>query len=120
MKQFKTRKELIEWQDAFAASRNLSPLESILHPVSSEDVSRELIAQGYDISNLIADEDSIRYRVSFVNGEMIAEFFSPDFVSREDAMRLAGIEIFCDRNGAYVRYNGNKYDYESITVSIFQ
>ena len=74
----------------------------------------------YDVENPVANPDCnhVEYHVSFVNGDVIARFVTPDFISREDAMRIAGIEICCDRDGAFLRYNGKEYDYESIVVEI--
>lgn len=71
-----------------------------------------------ELKNNITAGNHVEYRVSFVNGDVISQFVTPDFISREDAMRIAGIEICCDRDGAFARFNGKEYDYESIVVEI--
>lgn len=124
MKQFKNRNELMDWNEKFLESYHnslgLDPVEALLHFPSDEEYFSALRAEGYDVENPVSNPDGshVEYRVSFVNGDVIARFATPDFISREDAMRLAGIEICCDQDGLFSRYNGKEYDYESIVVEI--
>lgn len=124
MKHFNTRNEYMAWNEKFSEnyhnSLGLDPVEALLHFPSDEEYFSALRADGYDIENPVSNPDgsNVEYRVSFVNGDVIAQFVTPDFISREDAMRIAGIEICCDRDGTFARYNGKEYDYESIVVEI--
>ena len=124
MKQFKNRNELMDWNEKFLEnyhnSLGLDPVEALLHFPSDEEYFSALRADGYDVENPVSNPDGshVEYLVSFVNGDIIARFATPDFISREDAMRLAGIEICCDQDGLFSRYNGKEYDYESIVVEI--
>ena len=124
MKQFKNRNELMDWNEKFLEnyhnSLGLDPVEALLHFPSDEEYFSALRADCYDAEKPVSNPDGshVEYRVSFVNGDVIAQFVTPDFISREDAIRIAGIEICCDRDGAFFRYNGKEYDYESIVVEI--
>lgn len=124
MKQFKNRDEYMDWYEKFLEnyhnSLGLDPVEALLHFPSDEEYFSALRADGYDAENPVSNPDGshVEYRVSFVNGDVIAQFVTPDFISREDAMRIAGIEICCDRDGTFARYNGKEYYYESIVVEI--
>lgn len=124
MKQFKNRNEYMDWKEKFLEnyhnSLGLDPVEALLHFPSDEEYFSALRADGYDVENPVSNPDGshVEYRVSFVNGDVIAQFVTPDFISREDAMRIAGIELCCDLDGSFVHYNGKEYDYESIVVEI--
>ena len=124
MKQFKNRDEHMDWNDKFLEnyhnSLGLDPVEALLHFPSDEEYFSALRADGYDVENPVSNPDGshVEYRVSFVNGDVIAQFVTPDFISREDAIRIAGIEICCDRDGTFFRYNGKEYDYESESIVV--
>ena len=100
MKQFKNRNELMDWNEKFLEnyhnSLGLDPVEALLHFPSDEEYFSARRADGYDVENPVSNPDvnRVEYRVSFVNGDVIAQFVTPDFISREDAMRIAGIEIW--------------------------
>lgn len=81
MKQFKNYEEFKKWYDGFVQSEE-SSLDAMLHFVSEDDIAEALVAEGYDIDDLIEDGHGYEIAGHTNNGWLYADEADADYMNR--------------------------------------